>query len=135
MERRRRKMTIEVIRDPGSAAPIGPYSQGIKAGGFVFVAGEKGIDPATGEIVEGGIEAETRQTLENVRGILAAAGATMDDVVATAVHMVNLGDFARMNAVYGEYFVANPPGRTTVGVTSLPAGAAVEITATAYVGD
>ena len=128
-------MTIEVIRDPGSAAPIGPYSQGIKAGGFVFVAGEKGIDPATGEIVEGGIEAETRQTLENVRGILAAAGATMDDVVATAVHMVNLGDFARMNAVYGEYFVANPPGRTTVGVTSLPAGAAVEITATAYVGD
>ena len=65
-------MAIEVIRDPGSAAPIGPYSQGIKAGGFVFVAGEKGIDPATGEIVEGGIEAETRQTLENVKGILAA---------------------------------------------------------------
>ena len=127
-------MTIEVIRDPGSAAPIGPYSQGIKAGGFVFVAGEKGIDPATGEIVVGGIEAETRQTLENVRGILAAAGATMDDVVATAVHMVNLDDFARMNAVYGGYFKANPPGRTTVGVTSLPAGAAVEITATAYVG-
>ena len=63
-------MAIEVIRDPGSAAPIGPYSQGIKAGGFVFVAGEKGIDPATGEIVEGGIEAETRQTLENVKGIL-----------------------------------------------------------------
>ena len=127
-------MAIEVIRDPGSAAPIGPYSQGIKAGGFVFVAGEKGIDPATGEIVEGGIEAETRQTLENVKGILGAAGATMDDVVATAVHMVNLDEFARMNAVYGTYFKANPPGRTTVGVTSLPAGAAVEITATAYVG-
>ena len=127
-------MTIEVIRDPGSAAPIGPYSQGIKAGGFVFVAGEKGIDPATGQIVEGGTVAETRQTLENVKGILAAAGATMDHVVATTVHMVNLGDFARMNAVYGEYFKANPPGRTTVGVTSLPAGAAVEITATAYVG-
>ena len=127
-------MTIEVIRDPGSAAPIGPYSQGIKAGGFVFVAGEKGIDPTTGEIVEGGIEAETRQTLENVKGILAAAGATMDDVVATTVHMVDLGDFALMNAVYGDYFKANPPGRTTVGVTSLPAGAAVEITATAYVG-
>ena len=68
-------MTIEVIRDPGSAAPIGPYSQGIKAGGFVFVAGEKGIDPATGEIVEGGIEAETRQTLENVKGILVMSNA------------------------------------------------------------
>ena len=73
-------------------------------------------------------------TLENVKGILAAAGATMDDVVATMVHMVNLDEFARMNAVYGTYFKANPPGRTTVGVTSLPAGAAVEITATAYVG-
>ena len=128
-------MAIEVIKDPGSAAPIGPYSQGIRAGGFVFVAGEKGIDPATGEIVEGGIEAETRQPLENVKGILAAAGATMDDVVAMTVHMVNLEDFAQMNGVYGTYFKANPPGRTTVGVTSLPAGAAVEITATAYVGE
>ena len=127
-------MTIEVVRDPGSAAPIGPYSQGIKAGGFVFVAGEKGIDPATGKIVEGGIEAETRQTFENIRGILAAAGATMDDVVSTAVHMVNLDDFARMNEVYGTYFKANPPGRTTVGVVALPAEAAVEITATAYIG-
>ena len=128
-------MGIEVIQDPGSAAPIGPYSQAIKAGGFVFVAGEKGIDPATGEIVEGGIEAETRRTLENVKGILAAAGATMDDVIATSVHMVNLGDFAAMNGVYGTYFKRNPPGRTTVGVTSLPAGASVEITATAYIGD
>ena len=128
-------MPIEVIRDPNSAAPIGPYSQGIRAGSFVFVAGEKGIDPKTGRIVEGGITAETRRTLENVKGILAAAGATMGDVVATQVHMVNLGDFEAMNAVYAEYFRKNPPGRTTVGVTSLPAGASVEITATAYVGD
>ena len=128
-------MPIEVIRDPSSAAPIGPYSQGIRAGGFVFVAGEKGIDPETGRIVEGGIAAETRRTLENVKGILAAAGATMDDVVATQVHMVNLDDFEAMNVVYAEYFEKNPPGRTTVGVTSLPAGASVEITATAYVGD
>ena len=90
-------MAIEIVKDPGSAAPIGPYSQGIKAGGFVFVAGEKGIDPGTGEIVEGGIEAETRQTLENIRGILGAAGAAMDDVVSTTVHMVNLDEFARMS--------------------------------------
>ena len=128
-------MPIEVIRDPNSAAPIGPYSQGIRAGDFVFVAGEKGIDPKTGRIVEGGITAETRRTLENVKGILAAAGATMDDVVATQVYMVDLGDFEAMNVVYAEYFRKNPPGRTTVGVTSLPAGASVEITATAYVGD
>lgn len=125
---------LQVIQDPNSAAPIGPYSQAIKAGGFVFVAGEKGIDPATGKIVEGGIQAETRRTLENIKGILAAAGATMDDVVATSVYMVNLDDFSAMNQVYAEYFKANPPGRTTVGVTSLPAGASIEITATAYIG-
>jgi len=128
-------MPIEVIRDPNSAAPIGPYSQAIRAGCFVFVAGEKGIDPRTGSIVEGGIVPETRRTLENVKGILAAAGATMDDVVATQVYMVDLGDFEAMNGVYAGYFAKNPPGRTTVGVTSLPAGASVEITATAYVGD
>ena len=128
-------MGIEVIQDPGSAAPIGPYSQAIKAGGFVFVAGEKGIDPATDKIVEGGIRPQTQRTLENIKGILAAAGATMDDVVATSVHMVDLGDFAAMNEVYATYFKTNPPGRTTVGVTSLPAGASVEITATAYIGD
>ena len=128
-------MGIEVIQDPSSAAPIGPYSQGIKAGNFIFVAGEKGIDPATGRIVEGGIQVETRRTLENIKGILAAAGATMDDVIATSVHMVNLDDFAAMNEVYATYFKRNPPGRTTVGVTSLPAGASIEITATAYIGD
>ena len=128
-------MGSEVVRDPRSAAPIGPYSQGIKAGNFVFVAGEKGIDPATGQIVEGGIQAETRRTLENVKGILTAAGAGMDDVVATSVYMVNLDDFAAMNQIYATYFKNNPPGRTTVGVTSLPAGAAIEITVTAYVGD
>ena len=127
-------MGIEVVRDPGSAAPIGPYSQGIKAGGFVFVAGEKGIDPSTGRIVEGGIQAETRQTFENIRGILAAAGATLDQVVSTTVHMVDLEDFAQMNEVYATYLTKNPPGRTTVGVNSLPGGASIEITTIAYVG-
>ncbi len=127
-------MALRVIQDPKSAAPIGPYSQAIKAGDFVFVAGEKGVDPATGKIVPGGIEAETRRTLDNIKGILGAAGATMDDVVATNVYMVNLKDFDAMNRVYATYFKKNPPGRTTVGVTSLPAGAAIEITVTAYVG-
>ena len=127
-------MAIEVIQDPNSAAPIGPYSQAIKAGGFVFVAGEKGIDPTTGRIVEGGIRAETQQTLENIKGILAASGAGMNDVVATAVYMVNLDDFEAMNEVYATYFQSDPPGRTTVQVASLPAGASIEITATAHIG-
>ena len=128
-------MAIEVIQDLGSAAPVGPYSQGIKAGGFVFVAGEKGIDPDTGKIVDGGIQAETKQTFANIEGILLAAGATLEQVVATTVHMVNLEEFQQMNEVYSEFFKNNPPGRTTVGVTSLPAGANVEITVTAYTGD
>ena len=125
---------LQVIQDPNSAAPIGPYSQAIKAGGFIFVAGEKGIDPGTGKVVPGGIVAETRRTLDNIKGILAAGGASMDDVVATTVFMTDLKEFAAMNEVYGEYFRKDPPGRTTVEVSAIPAGAHIEITATAYVG-
>ena len=120
-------MGIEVIQAEGSAAPIGPYSQGIKAGGFVFVAGEKGIDPKTGRLVPGGIAAETRQTLENIKGILAAAGCSMQDVVATTVYLTDINDFQAMNQVYAQYFSVDPPGRTTVAVVALPAGAHIEI--------
>ncbi len=122
---------IEVIETDKAAKPIGPYSQAVRANGFIFVAGEKGIDPATNQIVPGGIAAETRQTLENVKNILEAAGSSMNRAVSTAVYMTDLGKFGEMNEVYAEYFTASPPGRTTVGVTSLPAGAQVEITVTA----
>lgn len=122
---------IQVIQTDQAAAPIGPYSQAIKAGGFVFVAGEKGIDPKTGKVVPGGIAAETRQTLENIKVILEAAGSSLGRAVATTVYLVNISDFAEMNKVYAEYFVANPPGRTTVAVKELPAGVQVEITCTA----
>ena len=128
------KGRIEVIRTDKAGPPVGPYNQGIKAGGFVFVAGEKGIDPATGKIVPGGIEAETRRTLENIKAILEAAGSSLDLVVSTFVFMTDLGEFPRMNAIYAEYFTANPPGRTTVEVRALPAGAHIEITATALAG-
>lgn len=121
----------EVIRTDKAAAPIGPYSQAIRANGFVFVAGEKGIDPKTGKIVSGGIAAETRQTLENIKAILAEAGSGFDRAVQSFVYMTDLSEFGEMNKVYAEYFTTNPPGRTTVGVTSLPAGANVEITVTA----
>ena len=121
---------VVVVTDK-AAAPIGPYSQAIVAHGFVFVAGEKGIDPQTNKIVPGGIAAETRQTLKNIKVILEAAGSSLDLAVATSVYLTNLADFAAMNQVYAEYFRVQPPGRTTVAVTALPAGAQVEITVTA----
>ncbi len=121
----------EVIETDKAGKPIGPYSQGIKAGGFVFVAGEKGIDPKTNKMVPGGIAAETRQTLENVKAILEAAGSSLDVAVATTVYLTDINDFAAMNEVYAQYFRVNPPGRTTVAVAALPAGAKVEITVTA----
>lgn len=128
-----RNLKKKVIESPKAAKPIGPYSQGIQAGNLIFVAGEKGLDVKTGKIVSGGIEPETRQALENIRAILAAAGASLDNAVASTVHMIDLKDFPRMNKVYGEYFRHAPPGRTTVEVSALPAGARIEITIVAAV--
>ncbi len=122
-----------VLKTGKAAAPVGPYSQGIQVGNLVFVAGEKGIDPKTEKIVPGGIVPETRQTLENIGNILAEAGATFDDAVACTVHMTDLREFQQMNQVYAEYFRNSPPGRTTVQVQALPAGAHVEITVIAAI--
>lgn len=127
------EMGKKVVKTDRAGAPLGPYSQGIIANGFVFVAGEKGVDPKTGKIVSGGIEPETRQTLENIQAILEAAGSSFDMAVSAVVHMTNLDDFVKMNKVFAEYFKVDPPGRTTVEVNRLPAGAQVEITVTAMV--
>ena len=121
----------QVVATDKAALPVGPYSQAIQAGDFIFVAGEKGLDPKTGKIVEGGIIAETRQTLENVKAILEAAGGSMDDAVRSVVYMTDMGQFAEMNAVYAEYFTVDPPPRSCVQVVALPAGAHVEIEITA----
>ena len=120
----------KVIVTDQAAKPIGPYSQAIQAGGFCFVAGEKGIDPRTGQMAAG-IQNQTRQTLENIRVILEAAGSSLDLAVATTVYLVDIDDFAAMNEVYARYFTVDPPGRTTVAVSALPAGALVEIQCTA----
>lgn len=125
------KKPIQVIKTDKAGPPVGPYSQGIEAGGFIFVAGEKGMDPVTKQIVPGGIEAETRRTLENIKAILEEAGSSIDRVVSTFVFMTDLSEFSKMNSIYAEYFKVNPPGRTTVEVKSLPAGARIEITAIA----
>ena len=118
------------------AAPkaIGPYSQAIKVGGFIYTAGQGGMDPKTGEIVAGGIEAETRQVLANIKNILEAAGSSMDLVVKTTVYLRDMQDFTAMNGVYATFFPTNPPARTTVQAAALPRGIAVEIDTVAIEG-
>jgi 2-iminobutanoate/2-iminopropanoate deaminase len=113
------------------AKAIGPYSIGIKAGDLVFCSGQAGLDQSTGKLVEGGIEAQTHQTLVNLGNILEAAGSSLDRVVKTTVFMQDIKEFSRMNAVYAEFFKSEPPARSTVQVAALPLGAAVEIEAIA----
>ena len=107
--------------------PIGPYSQAIRHGETIYVAGQIPVDPATGQLVAGGIEEQTRRVLDSVKAILLAAGARMDDVLSTTVYLADLGDFARMNGVYATYFTTAPPARATVQVAALPLGARIEI--------
>jgi len=123
----------KVIRTDKAPQPIGPYSAGIRRGRMVYTAGQAALDPATGQMVTGGIEAETRQTLTNIQAILEAAGSSLKHVLKTTVFMTDLAEFPRMNAVYAEFFNENPPARSTVQVAALPKGALVEIEAVAYV--
>jgi len=123
-----------VIKTDKAPQAIGPYSAGIAVDGWVFTAGQIAIDPQTGEVVEGGIEAETRQALKNVQNVLAAAGLPLDQVVKTTVFLRDMNDFAKMNSVYAEFFPKNAPARSTVQVAALPRGVAVEIEAIAFAG-
>jgi len=115
-----------VLTDRGPK-PIGPYSQAIKAGGFLFASGQVAIDPATNEFVAGDIRQQTQRTLENVKGILESAGCHLHRVVKTTVFLKNMSDFSAMNEVYAKYFTAAPPARSTVEVAGLPKNALVEI--------
>jgi 2-iminobutanoate/2-iminopropanoate deaminase len=115
--------------------PIGPYSAGVQVGSLVFTAGQGGVDRATGKLVEGGVEAETRQVLLNVQHILEAAGTDMAHVVKTTVFLRDMADFPKMNAVYATFFTSSPPARTTVQAAALPMGIAVEIEAIAVLPD
>lgn len=121
----------ETISSAKAPAAIGPYSPAVKAGNYVFCSGQLGLDPANGNLVEGGVEAETRQALTNLQHLLEAAGAGLADVVKTTVFLRDIADFARMNAVYAEFFKENPPARSAFQVAGLPKAAAVEIEAIA----
>ena len=126
-------MKREVIATKKAPGAVGPYSQAIRVGHFVFTAGQLAFDPATGKLVEGGIEKQTRQVLRNISAVLEAAGSSLDKVVKTTVFLANMGDFRAMNEVYSEFFPNEPPARSTVEV-GLALGALVEIDAIAAVG-
>lgn len=125
----------QVFNPPGVSALVPQYSLAVRHGNLVFVAGMTGVDPKTQQIVPGGIGPETRQTLENMKSILEAAGATLADVAECTVFLVDMRDYAGMNEAYGQFFAKQPPARATVGVASLPRLAArVEIKCSAVVG-
>jgi len=120
-------MKREAIRTDGAPKAIGPYEQAIRANGFVFTAGQIPIDPKTGNLIEGGIAAQARQVLENLKAVLEASGSALDQVVKATVFLKNMSDFPAMNEVYAEYFGNSKPARSTVAVTEVPKGALVEI--------
>ena len=124
-------MSRHPVSTPGAPAAIGPYSQGIVAGSLVFCSGQVGLEPSTGVLVEGGIEAQAERALRNLAAVLDAAGCSFADVVKTTVFLADIADFGKVNAVYGRFMPDPPPARSTFAVAALPKGALVEIEATA----
>jgi 2-iminobutanoate/2-iminopropanoate deaminase len=123
-------MIRQAIQTNGAPAPVGPYSQAIVAGDLVFCSGQVGLDPATGELVDG-LEAQADRALRNLSAVLDAAGVSWADVVKTTIFLADVGDFAAVNAIYGKVMPDPPPARSTVGVSGLPKGALVEVEAIA----
>jgi len=126
-------MSRTVIATNQAPAAVGPYSQGIRAAGLVFTAGQLGMDPDTGKMVEGGVEAQTRQALTNLAAVLEAGGASLASVCKVTVFLQDMDDFKTMNGIYAQFFTQNPPARSAVEVAALPLGGLVEIEAVALV--
>lgn len=120
-------MNKTAITSPELSPPVGPFSQAIAVGGFLYLSGQVGQDPATGRVVEGGIVAETERVLQNLSAVLRAAGKSFDDVARAGVYLTNMSDFGAMNGVYAQHFSQPFPARTTIAVAALPLGARVEI--------
>lgn len=125
---------IQAVSSPDAPAAIGPYSQAIRTGAWLFVSGQIPIDPATGALVAGGTAEQTARVLDNLGAVLAAAGGTLADVVRTTVYLIDLEDFQAMNAVYAKYFTATFPARSTVQAARLPRDARIEIDCIAWLG-
>lgn len=123
----------QIISTPDAPKAIGPYSQAVRAGNFIFSAGQLGMDSQTMEIVPGGVGAQTRQALSNLKHVLEAAGTDLGHVVKTTVFLTDMADFSAMNVTYNEFFIENPPARSTVAVAGLPKGGLVEIEVVALI--
>jgi len=128
-------MSKRAIQTEDAPAAIGPYSQSIRAGRFLFLSGQIPIDPATGAMTPLGIEAQTRQVLQNIQAVLMAAGVNTDAVVKTTIYLIDLNDFQAVNEIYAEYFDEPYPARATMQVSALPRGSLIEIDAIAYLGE
>lgn len=128
-------MNKQIIFTEKAPGVVGPYSQGVKAGGFVFTAGQIALSPATSKMVSGTVKEETEQVMQNLKAVLEAAGTNFDNVVKSTVLLGDMAYFAEMNEVYGRYMGANPPARTTYQAGALPLGAKVEIEMIAVVGE
>ena len=124
----------KIVSTSGAPKAIGPYSQAVLAGGFVFCSGQGPIDPATGQLAQGGVSIQTERTLENLRAVLEAAGSSLAQVVKTTVFLKDMNDFKTMNEVYARYFTADPPARATIQAARLPLDILVEIEAIAVAG-
>src|SRR5438309_6621117 len=120
-------MSKTAVTSPELAPPVGPFSQAVEVGGFIYFSGQVGQDPATGKVVEGGIVAETERVFQNLSAVLKAAGKGFDNVARAGVYLTNLSDFGAMNGIYAKHFSQPFPARTTIGVAALPLGACVEI--------
>ncbi|UCD47805.1 MAG: RidA family protein [Deltaproteobacteria bacterium] len=123
----------QTVRTENAPAAIGPYSQAVVSGGFLFCSGQIPLDPATGKMIEGGIEEQTERVLRNLAAVLESGGGSLRSVVKTTVYLADLSDFPAMNEMYGRFFPESPPARATVQVAKLPAGALVEIDAVASI--
>ena len=128
-------MPRKIVISEKAPKAIGPYSPAIGTPHYIYTSGQIGLDPATRELISGGIEAETRRVLRNISALLEEAGTSLAAVVKTTVFLRDMADFDKMNAVYAEFFSEEPPARTTVAAAALPRNAAVEIEAVAYIGD
>jgi 2-iminobutanoate/2-iminopropanoate deaminase len=127
-------MPKQIISTSDAPKAIGPYSQAVRAGDLLFMSGQIPLDPATGALVTGDAVAQAKQVMINLDAVLRAAGASFAEVVRSTIYLVDLGDFAKVNEVYGSYFSTEPPARATVQVAALPRGASVEIDMIAYLG-